>query len=141
MRRFIITVLITATAAAQAQTAQMRLDGKRPMFCTAVQMYQCDLTYGCFQVTADEIGAASSWNIDFKKKLLTPTKRGAAPNPIQHSEVLDGKIFMTSVQDGSPDEIDGVAWSVSINAVDGLMTFAVVGDGVGFVGLGSCVPT
>ena len=141
MRRFIITVLITATAAAQAQAAQMRLDGKRPMFCTAVQMYQCDLTYGCFQVTADEIGAASSWNIDFRKKLLTPTSIGAAPNPIQRSEVLDGKIFMTSVQDGSPDEIDGVAWSVSINTADGLMTFAVVGDGVGFVGLGSCVPT
>ena len=139
MRRFIITVLIAA-AAAQTQAAEMRLDGKRPMFCTAVQMFQCDLTYGCTQVTADEIGAASSWNIDFKKKLLTPTKRGAAPNPIQHSEVLDGKIFMTSVQDGSPDEIDGVAWSVSINAVDGLMTFAVVGDGVGFVGLGSCLP-
>ena len=141
MRRFIITVLITATAAAQAQAAQMRLDGKRPMFCTAVQMYQCDLTYGCFQVTADEIGAASSWNIDFKKKLLTPTSIGAAPNPIQRSEVLDGKIFMTSVQDGSPDEIDGVAWSVSINTADGLMTITVAGDGVGFVGLGSCVPT
>ena len=141
MSRFVITVLITAIAAAQTQAAQMHLDGKRPMFCTAVQMFQCDLTYGCIQVTADEIGAASSWNIDFEKKLLTPTSIGAAPNPIQRSEVLDGKIFMTSVQDGSPDEIDGVAWSVSINTTDGLMTITVAGDGVGFVGLGNCVAT
>ena len=141
MRLFTITVvLITATAAAQTH-AQTRLDGKQPMFCTAVQMFQCDLTYGCIQVTADEIGAASSWNIDFEKKLLTPTTIGAAPNPIQRSEVLDGKIFMTSVQDGSPDEIDGVAWSVSINTTDGLMTITVAGDGVGFVGLGNCVAT
>ena len=140
MRRFIITVLITATGAAQTQAAQNHFDGKRPLFCTAMQMYQCDLTNGCFQVTAEEIGTASAWNIDFKKMLLTPAKAGAAPNPIQHSEVLDGKIFMTSVQDGHPDEIDGVAWSASINSVDGIMTIMAAGDGFGFIGLGSCVP-
>ena len=117
----------------------MRLDGKQPMFCTAVQMFECDLTSGCFQVSPDEIGAASSWNIDFKKGLLTPTTIGAGSNPIKHSEVLDGKIFMSSVQDGSPDESDGVAWNVSINTANGLMTITVAGDGVGWVGLGNCV--
>ena len=139
MRIILIIVLITALAATQTHAAQMHLDGKQPMFCTAVQMFQCDLTTGCFQVTADEIGAASSWNIDLKKMLLTPTRVGAASNPIKHSEVLDGKIFMSSVQDGSPDESDGVAWNVSINMTSGLMTITVAGDAVGWVGLGNCV--
>lgn len=138
MRLLIAMVLITTVT--QAYAAKSHFDGKQPLFCTAVQMYQCDLTDGCIQVTAEEIGAGSAWHIDFKKKQLIAIREGAAPNSIQHIEVLDGKIFMTSVQDGSPTESDGVAWSVSINAADGMMTIMVAGEGVGFVGLGSCIP-
>ena len=139
MHRLIITILVSATGLAHAEPSK-HFDGKRPLLCTATQMFECDLTYGCMQVTADEIGAANAWAIDFKKRQLTPAIPGRAPNAIAHSEVLDDKIFMTGVQDGDPNESDGVAWSASINAANGVMTLMIAGEDVGFVGLGNCVP-
>jgi len=138
MHRCAIIFLLTVTAVAQTHAAQY-FDGRRPLLCTVVQMFECDLSYGCLQVTPDELGASNAWAIDFKRKQFTPAN-GGPPNSIEHTEVLDGKIFMTSIQDGNPAASDGVAWSASVNAADGMMTLMVAGEGVGFVGLGSCVP-
>ena len=63
----------------------------------------------------------------------------AQPNDIDRMELLDGKLFMSGIQDGLPGERDGVAWSVSINNPDGVMTIMVAGESIGVVGLGSCV--
>ena len=74
-----------------------------------------------------------------KKKTITGTNANAQPNDIDRMELLDGKLFMSGIQDGLPGERDGVAWSVSINNPDGVMTLMVAGEGIGVVGLGSCV--
>ena len=137
---FRMTTMILLIFAGVHAGAANYFDGKRPLLCTAAQMFECDLTYGCLQVTPDELGATNAWAIDFKKQQLTPTGMGRATNAIGHVEVLDNKIFMTSVQDGDPEANDGVAWSASINAADGLLTLMIAGEGVGFVGLGNCIP-
>jgi hypothetical protein len=136
----VMTVVVAGTAIAPATASGEQFDGKRPLLCTAFRFFECDLADGCTPVTAEEIGAAGSWTMDFKKKEVTGTTEGSQPNAIAHVELLDGKLFLTGVQDGLPGERDGVAWSVSINNPNGVMTIMVAGEGVGIVGLGSCVP-
>jgi hypothetical protein len=102
-------------------------------------MFECDIAGGCTAVTPEELGSSSSWIVDFRKKTITGTSPNAQPNDIDRVELLDGKLFLSGIQDGLENERDGVAWSVSINNPDGVMTIMVAGEGVGVVGLGSCV--
>lgn len=140
MRGLILAVLMTGSAVAAAPAIADQFDGKRPLLCSAFRMFECDLSGGCLPVTAEELGSASSWTVDFKKKEFTGTTENAQPNEIDRVEVLDGKLFLSGIQDGLPVERDGVAWSASINNPDGVMTIMIAGEGVGIVGLGSCVP-
>jgi hypothetical protein len=140
MRNVILAVVTAAAAFVAASAAGEQFDGKRALWCSAFRMFECDLTHGCLPVTAEELGSASSWTVDFKKKEFTGNTENAQPNAIDRVELLDGKLFLSGIQDGLPVERDGVAWSVSINNPDGVMTIMIAGEGVGIVGLGSCVP-
>jgi hypothetical protein len=140
MRMMMAAGALAAAAILPAVAGAEQFDGTRPLLCSAFQMFECDLAQGCQQVNAEQIGVASSWNIDFRKKQVIGTSANAEPNAIDRVEVLDGKLFLSGIQDGSPTERDGVAWSVSINNPNGLMTIMVAGEGAGIVGLGNCVP-
>ena len=140
MRMMVVAAAMTAATFLPATASSEQFDGKRPLLCSAFRMFECELATGCVAVTAEEIGAAGSWTIDFKNKQFTGTTEASLPNAIDHVQLLDGKLFLSGVQDGLPVQRDGVAWSVSINNPDGVMTMMVAGEGVGIVGLGSCVP-
>ena len=139
MRSSILAVVIMTAAVTAAPAIAEQFDGKRPLLCSAFRMFECDMANGCLPVKPEEVGAADSWNIDFKKKEFTGNNEGALPNAIEHVELLDGKLFLTGVQDGLPVQRDGVAWSAAINNPDGVMTMTVTGEGFVLVGLGSCV--
>lgn len=139
MRRLMIPCFLLPLALSGASAAADQFDGKRDLLCSAFRMFECDLANGCTAVTPAELGASSSWIVDAKKKTITGTNPNAQPNEIDRVELLDGKLFMSGIQDGLPGERDGVAWSVSINNPDGVMTIMVAGEGIGVVGLGSCV--
>ena len=139
MRRAITSCFLLPLALSGAPAAADQFDGKRDLLCSAFRMFECDMADGCTPVTPDELGASSSWIVDAKKKTITGTNPNAQPNDIDRMELLDGKLFMSGIQDGLPGERDGVAWSVSINNPDGVMTLMVAGEGIGVVGLGSCV--
>jgi len=138
--RSLILAVVAAAAVAAAPAAGEQFDGKRTLLCSAFRMFECDLANGCVPVTAEELGSESSWTLDFKKKEFTGTSENALPNAMEQVKLLDGKLFLSGIQDGLPIKRDGVAWSVAINNPDGVMTKAVVGEGFGIVGLGSCVP-
>ncbi|MEE4382439.1 MAG: hypothetical protein V2J02_10620 [Pseudomonadales bacterium] len=125
-------------AAPTAFAAQF--DGSRPLLCSAYRMFECDIEAGCVPVQPTEIGASSAWELDFRKMEMTGTAPGSAANAIDKMEVLDGKLFLTGVQDGLPVQRDGVAYSVAINDPDGFMSITVAGEHVAFVGLGNCAP-
>ena len=136
----VMAAAVTGGAIAPMPASADPFDGKTPLLCSAFRLFECDMAGGCNPVTAKEIGTAGSWTVDFKKKEFTGTTENAEPNAIGHIELLDGKLFMTGVQDGLPVERDGVAWSVAVNSPDGLMTMSAVGEGFVMIGLGSCVP-
>ena len=141
MNNSILAVMVMiAGAFAAAPAAAEQFDGKRPLLCSAFRLFECEIATGCNPVTAEEIGAAGSWTVDFKKKELTGTTENAQPNEIDKVELLDGKIFLSGVQDGLPIARDGVVWSMAINSPDGVMTMTAAGEGFVIVGLGSCVP-
>lgn len=140
MRTMIVATVMTAAVAVPIFANAEQFDGKNPLLCSAFRLFECDLAHGCTSVTAEEVGIAGSWTIDFKKQEFTGTTANSEPNAIDRVELLDGKLFLSGIQDGLPVERDGVAWSVSINNPDGVMTMMVAGEGVGVVGLGSCVP-
>ncbi len=140
MRTMMAATVLTAAAILPTAVTAEQFDGKRPLYCSAFRMFECDLSHGCVPVTTDEIGIAGAWHIDFKKKQVVCASANSKPNAIDRVELLDGKLFLSGIQDGLPEERDGVAWSVSINNPNGVMTIMVAGEGVGIVGLGSCVP-
>ncbi|NIP15389.1 MAG: hypothetical protein GWM88_11995 [Pseudomonadales bacterium] len=139
MRRLMIPCFLLPLALSGAPAAADQFDGKRDLLCSAFRMFECDMANGCTAVTPAELGASSSWIVNAKKKTITGTNPNAQPNDIDRVELLDGKLFMSGIQDGLPGERDGVAWSVSVNNPDGVMTIMVAGEGIGVVGLGSCV--
>ena len=100
MRMMMAAGALAAAAILPAVAGAEQFDGKRPLLCSAFQMFECDLAQGCQQVNAEQIGVASSWNIDFRKKQVIGTSANAEPNAIDRVEVLDGKLFLSGIQDG-----------------------------------------
>ena len=108
MKTLLLSALVL-TATAGAATAQAELfDGKRPLLCTAQRLFECNISTGCTPVSASEIGAPGSWTVDFRKKQFTGTNENAVPNAIDRVELLDGKLFLTGIQDGLPVSIETV---------------------------------
>lgn len=144
MRTSMLAVMTTSAIVAgfiwTEPAAAEPFDGKTPLSCSAFRIFECEIATGCNPVTAQEIGVAKSWDVDFKNKEFTGRAENAQPNTIGHFERLDGKLFLTGVQDGLPVERDGVAWAMAINSADGAMTMSAVGEGFVMVGLGSCIP-
>lgn len=139
MKTTALALALTAIMTSTAAHAEL-FDGKRSLLCSAFRMFECDIAGGCNAVSAEELGIAGSWVLDFRSNSLTGTQPNSQPNSIDRVELLDGKLFLSGIQDGLADQRDGVAWSVSINNPDGTMTLSVAGERVGYVGLGSCVP-
>ncbi len=135
MFSLILLAVLSVPAAADV------FDGKHPLLCTAFVLYQCDLESQCVAVKPEEVGAAGdAWTIDFRTKEVTSTTKGAVPNKIGGFQQIDGKLFLTGIQDGDPKIRDGAAWSVAINQPNGELTIAVAIEDGAFIGLGSCVP-
>jgi hypothetical protein len=141
MKTIVSAMILTVSTFAGAMAQAEIFDGKRSLLCSAFRVFECDLAGGCNAVSPEELGIAGAWIVDFRKKSLTGTHENSRPNAIDRVELLDGKLFLSGIQDGLPDQRDGVAWSASISQPDGVMTLTVAGERVGYVGLGSCVPS
>ncbi len=117
-------------------------DGKTDLLCSVHQLFECDAPNACQAVTPEQIDGFSHLDVDFGARLIT---RAGEDSP-QKTDIeviepgVDGKLILSGIEDGSPDERDGAGWTISILDPEGTMVMAVAGDGFAVVGLGACVP-
>lgn len=118
-------------------------DGKQPLLCSVHQLFECDTANACSAVTPGQVDGFSHLNIDFKTKTVTRAgEESEQQSPIENVETrVDGKLILSGIEDGQPDQRDGAGWTISIMDPEGTMVLAVAGDGFAIVGLGACVPT
>ncbi len=122
--------------------AAAALDGNSPALCANMEVQECVPDSGCKRVAAKEANLPRFIRIDFAGKEITRTRPDGQglTSPIKRSEVVDGKLILQGAEDGSPEQRDGIGWSLSIDQTTGEMVLTGSGHEVGFVIFGACEP-
>jgi hypothetical protein len=93
-------------------------------------------------VSPETIGLPRHFRIDFKNRLVKPSKDSIIRKHIRinHLEHLENKLVLQGIDDGVENVEDGLAWSLVISKLTGKAILAASGDGVAYVVFGTCTP-
>ena len=88
----------------------------------------------------DTVGLPRNFFIDFKQKLLRPSKDSVIRkmSKIKRVEQLENKLVLQGIEGGVDNVDDGLAWSIAISKKTGKVVLAASGDGVAYVVFGTC---
>ena len=118
------------------------LDSSKPFLCSVATVSECLPGGICEQATAESVNAPDFLKIDLKKKTVTGKVLGSdelpPPSKIQHSTTIDEKLFLQGTDEGVEHLRDGLAWSITIDQVNGKMVLTASGDAEAFVIFGAC---
>jgi hypothetical protein len=91
-------------------------------------------------VSPDTIGLPQRFLIDFKDKVVRPSKDSMIRKviKIKHIEHVENKLVLQGIDDGVENIDDGLAWSLVISKRTGKVTLAASGDGLAYVVFGTC---
>jgi len=93
-------------------------------------------------VDPDAVGLPRNFFIDFKEKILRPSKdslvrRTSKINRVEH---IENKLILQGVDEGVENVDDGLAWSITISKKTGKVVLSASGDGKAYVVFGKCIP-
>lgn len=93
-------------------------------------------------VSPETIGLPRHFQIDFKNKLVKPSKDSIVRKLIRinHLEHIENKLVLQGIDDGVENVEDGLAWSLVISKLTGKAILAASGEGVAYVVFGTCTP-
>ena len=137
---FCIPLLFTAYLG-YAGAEETASSGARPVICAISSFYECSFEKGCEPRTAAELNAPQFLKIMIDKKQIVPIGRDPEDthtSTIQNLSRIDGMIILQGMEDGDPDKVDGVGWTISIDEKTGKMVITASGHKVGFAGMGAC---
>ena len=88
----------------------------------------------------DTVGLPRNFFIDFKQKLIRPSKDSVIRrmSKIKRVEHLENKLVLQGIEGGVDNVDDGLAWSIAISKKTGKVVLAASGDGVAYVVFGTC---
>ena len=88
----------------------------------------------------DSVGLPRNFYIDFKEKLVRPSKDSVIrrTSKIKRVEHIENKLILQGVEDGVENVDDGLAWSMAISKKTGKVVLSASGDGVAYVVFGTC---
>ena len=88
----------------------------------------------------DTVGLPRNFFIDFKQKLIRPSKDSVIRrmSKIKRVEHLENKLGLQGIEGGVDNVDDGLAWSIAISKKTGKVVLAASGDGVAYVVFGTC---
>ena len=94
------------------------------------------------EVDPDTIGLPKKFQIDFKDRMLRPSKDSIIRKTISFKEIanVENMIVLQGVDSGADGVDDGLAWSLVISKKDGKAVLSASGDGVAYVVFGKCTP-
>ena len=134
-------VLICSIASALTAFAG-DFDGSKPLSGITGKIIEINPQRIIADVDHDRVGLPKKFLIDFKSKVLRPSKDSLVRTTISFKSVahLENKIYIQGVYEGVEGVDDGLAWSLTISKKDGKAVLSASGDGIAYVVFGTCTP-
>ena len=117
-------------------------DGLKPLAGSVDKIIEINTLKIINDVDPDAVGLPRNFFIDFKEKILRPTKdslvrRTSKINRVEH---IENKLILQGVDEGVENVDDGLAWSITISKKTGKVVLSASGDGKAYVVFGKCIP-
>ena len=126
-----------------AQTAfSGDFDGIKPLAGSVDKIIEINKFKIINDVDPDAVGLPRNFLIDFKEKLLRPSKDSIVrkTSKIYRVEHIENKLILQGVDEGVENVDDGLAWSITISKKTGKVVLSASGDSVAYVVFGTCIP-
>lgn len=120
-----------------ASTAAIALDTSDPFLCAVTQVNECLDGADCSAVLPEEVNAPTFMWIDMKKRQIR-TNQNASGIKVVNMTMLDGRHILQGAQDGIREEVDGAAWTLSIEDSTGRFVAAVAVQQASITLFGAC---
>ena len=117
-------------------------DGSKPLLCASIKVFECSQAEGCQEVTLEDVGLPQFSIIDFKEKIIRPTKESGLDRTtrIENLKHIGGKLILQGAEEGLEDLKDGLGWTIAVSEESGTWVLTASGEGVAFVVSGACTP-
>ena len=117
-------------------------DGLKPLAGSVDKIIEINTLKIINDVDPDAVGLPRNFFIDFKEKILRPSKdslvrRTSKINRVEH---IEKKLILQGVDEGVENVDDGLAWSITISKKTGKVVLSASGDGKAYVVFGKCIP-
>ena len=117
-------------------------DGLKPLAGSVDKIIEINTLKIINDVDPDAVGLPRNFFIDFKEKILRPSKdslvrRTSKINRVEH---IENKLILQGVDEGVENVDDGLAWSITISKKTGKVVLSASGDGIAYVVFGTCIP-
>ena len=117
-------------------------DGLKPLAGSVDKIIEINIHKIIDDVDPDTVGLPRNFFIDFKEKMLRPSKDSLVrkTTKINRVEHIENKLILQGVNEGVENIDDGLAWSIIISKNTGKLVLSASGDGVAYVVFGTCIP-
>jgi len=117
-------------------------DGLKPLVGSVDKIIEINSLKINNDVDPDAVGLPRNFFIDFKEKILRPSKDSLVrkTSKINHVEHIENKLILQGVDEGVENVDDGLAWSITISKKTGKVVLSASGDGIAYVVFGTCIP-
>ena len=117
-------------------------DGSKPLAGSVDKIIEINTQKIINDVDPDAVGLTRNFSIDFKEKILRPSKDSLVrkTGKIHRVEHIENKLILQGINEGVENIDDGLAWSIIISKKTGKVVLSASGDGVAYVVFGTCIP-
>ena len=117
-------------------------DGLKPLSGSVDKIIEINTLKIIDDVDPDSVGLPRNFFIDFKEKILRPSKDSIVrkTSKIHHVRHIENKLILQGVNEGVENVDDGLAWSITISKKTGRAVLSASGEGVAYVVFGTCIP-
>ena len=117
-------------------------DGSKPLSGSVDKMVEINTLKIINDVDPDAVGLPRNFFIDFKEKMLRPSKDSLIrrTSKFYRVEHIENKLILQGVNEGVENVDDGLGWSIVISKKTGKVVLSASGDGVAYVVFGTCIP-
>ena len=138
LRRFLLLFLCSIPLSTFAGD----FDGSMPLSGAVNKIIEINPTRVINDVDPDTVGLPRKFLIDFKDKIMRPSKDSLIrrTSQIRRVEHLENKLILQGVEEGVENVDDGLAWSMAISKKTGKVVLSASGDGMAYVVFGTCTP-
>lgn len=117
-------------------------DGLKPLAGSVDKIIEINTLKIIDDVDPDAVGLPRHFFIDFKEKLLRPSKDSFVrkTSKIMRVEHIENKLILQGIDEGVENVDDGLAWSITISKKTGKVVLSASGDGIAYVVFATCIP-